>query len=67
VADPFIFHANRLKAQPALGFDGLTMTVVSDRLSGDSDTQATQEFNLRRLIDAAQENAPSSPPVTPSS
>jgi hypothetical protein len=58
VADQFIFHSNRLKAQPSLGFDGLSMTVVSDRLSGDNDTRATHEFNLRRLIDPAEESAP---------
>jgi hypothetical protein len=57
-ADQFMFHSNRLKAQRSPAFDGLTMTVVSDRLSGDDDTRATMELNLRRLIDPAGEEAP---------
>lgn len=58
VADQFIFHSKHLKAQPSVGCDSLTMTVVSDRLSGDDDTRPTHEANLRRLIDPAEEGAP---------
>jgi hypothetical protein len=58
VADQFIFHGKRFKAQHSPGFGGLRMTVVSDRLSGDDDARATQELNLRRLIDPAEERAP---------
>ncbi len=58
VADQFIFHSNDLQARSPAGFDGLCMTVVSDRLSGDDDARPTHEANLRRLIDPAEEGAP---------
>lgn len=58
VADQYIFHRRRLMDQRSLGFHDLSMTVVSDRLSGDDESRATQELNLRRLIDPAEEKAP---------
>lgn len=58
VADQFIFHSNHLKALPSAGFDSLSMTVVSDRLSGDDSARPTHEANLRRLIDPADDGVP---------
>jgi len=58
VADQFIFRSKSLEAQPSLGFNGLSMTVVSDRLSEDNDTRAPMEANLRQLIDPAEQGAP---------
>ena len=51
VADQFVFFANDIVQKGRHGFDGLSVTIVSDKLSGDDDFRAKSEANLRNLID----------------
>jgi hypothetical protein len=51
VADQFVFFLNDIVRSGRYGFDGLGLTVVSDKLSGDDDFRRKSEQNLRNLID----------------
>lgn len=51
VADQFIFYFKDIVRSGRYGFDGLDITVVSDKLSGDDDFRRKSEQNLRNLVD----------------
>jgi hypothetical protein len=57
-ADQYIFYRKDIVASGRYGFDGLAMTVVSDKLSGDDDSRRNNEHNLRNLIDPEGHTAP---------
>jgi hypothetical protein len=40
------------------GFDGMHLTIVSDKLSGDDDTRRLAEQNLRNLLDPDGQGVP---------
>jgi len=58
VADQYIFYRKDIVSSGRYGFDGLAMTVVSDKLSGDDDSRRNNEQNLRNLIDPETGKAP---------
>ena len=58
IADQFRFYSNQIVQSRAYGFDQLRTTVVSDKLSGDSDFRLDSEMNLRNLIDSESAAAP---------
>jgi hypothetical protein len=51
-------YSFRLKEAQGLGFDQLSLTVVSDKLSGDDDFRRKSENNLRLSIDPEHQSAP---------
>ncbi len=51
VADQFVFFFNDIVRSGRYGYDGLALTVVSDKLSGDDDFRRKSEQNLSNLID----------------
>ena len=58
VADQLAFFVNNIVRSGRYGFDGLGITVVSDKLSGDDDFGRKSELNLRNLIDPEHEGVP---------
>jgi hypothetical protein len=58
VADQFVFFSKDIVRSGRYGFDGLGITVVSDKLSGDDDFRRKSEVNLRNLIDPQREGVP---------
>lgn len=58
VADQFVFFSKDIVRNGRYGFDGLGITVVSDKLSGDDDFRKKSEINLRNLIDPEYEGIP---------
>lgn len=58
VADQYAFFSNDIVRSGRYGFDGLGVTVVSDKLSGDDDFRRKSELNLRNLIDPEHEGIP---------
>jgi hypothetical protein len=52
VADQYAFLFRDIVGRNRYGFDGLHLTVVSDKLSGDDDYRRKSERNLRNLIDS---------------
>jgi hypothetical protein len=58
VADQYAFFSNKIVRSRRYGFDGLGVTVVSDKLSGDDDFRRKSELNLRNLIDPEHEGVP---------
>jgi hypothetical protein len=58
VADQYGFSFRHIVGSGRYGFEGLHMTVVSDKLSGDDDSRRKSEANLRRLVDPEGDNAP---------
>jgi hypothetical protein len=57
-ADQYVFYRKDIVSSGRYGFDGLAMTVVSDKLSGDDDSRRKNEQNLRNLIDPEAGRAP---------
>lgn len=58
VADQYSFYFRDIVSSGRYGFEGLHMTVVSDKLSGDDDFRHKSETNLRRLVDPEGNNVP---------
>jgi hypothetical protein len=58
IADQFNFFYKEIIKSGKYGFDGLSLTVVSDRLSGDDNVKRMSEQNLRSLMDPGGESAP---------
>jgi len=58
VADQFAFFSKDIVRSGQHGFNGLGVTVVSDKLSGDNDFQRKSERNLRHLLDPEHEDVP---------
>ena len=58
IADQYAFFSNDIVQSGRYGFDGLGVTVVSDKLSGDDDFRRKSELNLRNLIDPEHESVP---------
>lgn len=58
IADQYVFYWKDIVASKRYGFDRLGITVVSDKLSGDNDSQQKNEQNLRELIDPEGEGFP---------
>jgi hypothetical protein len=58
VAEQYAFYKKDIVSSGRYGFDRLAMTVVSDKLSGDDDSQRNNELNLRNLIDPEGEDVP---------
>jgi hypothetical protein len=58
IADQFVFFFNDIVRSGRFGFDGLGLTVVSDKLSGGDDFRRRSEQNLRNLIDPDGEGVP---------
>ena len=58
VADQHAFYVRDIVASGRHGFDQLTVTVVSDKLSGDDDSRRVSEHCLRWLIDPETDGTP---------
>jgi hypothetical protein len=58
VADQYAFYARDITAVGQHGFDRLALTVVSDKLSGDDDSNSISEQRLRWLIDPEHDQVP---------
>jgi hypothetical protein len=54
-ADQYRWYYGQILGDPTLGFDRLALTVVSDKLSGDTATRDDSARNLRMLIDPYSE------------
>ena len=58
IADQYVFYSNEIIRSGRYGFDGLGITVVSDKLSGDDQLRRKSELNLRNLIDPENKGIP---------
>lgn len=58
IADQFRFYFNDIVRRGRRGCDGLALTVVSDKLSGDTTLRTESEQNLRNLIDPEGAHTP---------
>jgi len=58
IADQFKFFYKEIVKSGKYGFDSLSLTVVSDKLSGDDNSKRISEQNLRNLIDPERESIP---------
>lgn len=58
IADQYFFYYKEIVLSKEYGFDGLDITVVSDKLSGDDDYRRKSEQNLKNLIDPSGEYNP---------
>lgn len=58
VADQYAFYYQDIVRSGKYGFDDLSLSVVSDKLSGDDDFRRKSEQNLRNLLDPERADSP---------
>jgi hypothetical protein len=58
VAHQYGFYFRDIVSSGRYGFEGLHMTVVSDKLSGDDDSRRKSGANLRHPVDPQGDNVP---------